>query len=605
MCGIVGILGTSSVSERLLKSLKLLEYRGYDSAGIAVSQEGDTVALTKVAGCIDNLKNQLLATPINGNFGIGHTRWATHGKPEQRNAHPFVKNNVALVHNGIIENHDAIKEALLSKGVVFESDTDSEVILHLILDYIGSGMTEYQAVHQVFREMEGTFAIVVMFAASKMMIGLRRGAPLALGVGDGEMFLGSDALALFPFTDKIIYLDDNEIAEVRIDGCRITNLNGKIIQRDPQIVQIDLSSAEKGTYEHYMLKEIYEQPFVLARLFMQHYDIAKQEFTFPEVDLSRYTKIYLVACGTSFHAASVAKYWFEKFAGIAVEIDLASELRYRHCVLDKGAISIFLSQSGETADTVAALRYMKSCGLRTLALVNVADSTIAREADAVLQLMCGYEIGVASTKVFTAQLLMLAMLCLDTAHTLNKISDSELKVYSHNMHNLPDVLHTVFQAAQQIEMIAHSVKDAASMIYIGRGIAYPLALEGALKIKEVSYIHAEGIAAGELKHGSIALIDENLPIIAVAPFDDVFTKLVSNVQEVVARKGVVISITEERGVAFLAPISRFVIEVPAGDDFTSGIIYSVPMQLLAYYAAAALGKNVDQPRNLAKSVTVE
>jgi glucosamine--fructose-6-phosphate aminotransferase (isomerizing) len=370
-------------------------------------------------------------------------------------------------------------------------------------------------------------------------------------------------------------------------------------------VQIDLSSADKGSYTHYMLKEIHEQPFVLAKLFMEYYDVANQQFVFPISDLRQYKRIYLVACGTSFHAASVAKYWFEKFAGIAVEIDLASELRYRHSVLDKDAISIFLSQSGETADTVAAMRHMNACGLKTLALVNVADSTIAREADAVLPLMCGYEIGVASTKVFSAQLLMLAMLCLSTAHKVGNITDEQLKAYAHNMHNLPEVLHRVFQTAQQVQMIASSIKDASSMIYIGRGISFPLALEGALKIKEVSYIHAEGIAAGELKHGSIALIDENIPIIAVAPCDEVFHKLVSNIQEVVARKGVVISVTEEGGVEALAPISRFVVEVPSGDDFTSAIICSVPLQLLAYYTAVALDKNVDQPRNLAKSVTVE
>ncbi len=603
MCGIIGILSNKNVSDRLLESLKLLEYRGYDSAGIAVLQQDGSIAMKKEVGCIDHLKHSVQKSPIPGNSGIGHTRWATHGKPEARNAHPFYLDSIALVHNGIIENHNELRAKI--EGAEFLSDTDSEVVLHMIAKYIREGLTEYQAVNKIFREIEGNFAIVVMFAKTNMLIAIRRGAPLALGVGEGEMFVGSDALALAPLTDKIIYIQDDEIAEISLDTFKITNLNGKIVNHSIQKIKLDMSSADKGEYEHYMLKEIYEQPFILAKLFLKYYNHEESKFMFDNISFANYNKIYIVACGTSFHAANIAKYWIEKFAKIPVEIDLASELRYRSPVLDTSALGIFLSQSGETADTVAAMKLIKSYGIHTLAIINVQDSTIAREADFVLYLDCGYEIGVASTKVFTAQLLLLAMLSLDAGYAKNVVDKNSFLSYINNLHNLTDTVQQAIETEEQIKLIADTVKETHSMLYIGRGTSYPLSLEGALKIKEVSYIHAEGMAAGELKHGSIALIDEKLPIVAIAPFDCVFNKLVSNIQEILARKGFIISITDERGLRELSAISRFIIQVPISDDFTSPIINAIPLQLLAYHAAVLLNRNVDQPRNLAKSVTVE
>lgn len=607
MCGIVGIIGTSAVSERLLRSLKKLEYRGYDSAGIATVNDND-IQLRKVVGKIASLEEEINRSPISGETGIGHTRWATHGAPEQRNAHPFKSSGIALVHNGIIENHQKLKYNLISKGYEFESDTDSEVILKLLEHNYKNENDEVKAVKKTFRELEGAFAVAVVFSHNKnLMIGMRKGAPLAVGIGEEEMYLGSDALALSDYTNKIAYLDDGEYAVLTRKSYDVFNQQDKKIEKQVKEVSSEALSATKGHYEHYMLKEIYDQPRVVAEIFDAYYDANKAEFKFSEygIDVTKYSRVYIIACGTSYHAALTAKYWIEKFARVPVEVDFASEFRYREPVLSRDSAGILISQSGETADTLAALRHLKQCGVDTIALVNVEESTIAHEARFVLPLHAGFEIGVASTKAFTAQLMVLAQIALEFASKTKNINKAQLKNCLNQLHELPDIMHQVFLLEDKIKEIALQIKHAHNVIYVGRGTGYPAALEGALKFKEISYIHAEGIAAGELKHGHIALIDEKMPVIVIAPHNEGFAKVASNVQEICARRGYVVSFTDLYGEHDLRGMSKHLIKLPATNDLTAPIVYSVPMQMLAYHAALALGNDVDQPRNLAKSVTVE
>jgi len=551
--------------------------------------------------------------PIEGFTGIGHTRWATHGAPEERNAHPFQSEGISIVHNGIIENYATLKSKLIAEGTVFESDTDTEVLLMLIKKHYKAGMSPYDAVSRSFKQIEGAFAAAVIFADHPdLMIGIRKGAPLAIGIGDGEMYLGSDALALHNFTTKILYLDDGEIVEIFKNKYRITTVSGREVHRDVKNVNLDLSSIEKGVFGDFMLKEIFEQSFIADRLFKKYCKLdsnnhAILDFAQFSVDLKDCSRIYIIACGSSYHAAFVAKYWFEEFAKIPVEIDFASEFRYRHSVLDANGIGIFISQSGETADTLAALKHMKLKGLKTLAIVNVEESSMAHEANHILPIFAGYEIGVASTKAFVSQMIVLALLCLDTALKKNLMTHAMLKkTHLSDFADLPTLIAQILEeSAPQIKQIADSIKDAKSMIYIGRGASYPIALEGALKIKEISYIHAEAIAAGELKHGSIALIDDKMPVVAIAPYDELFAKTVSNVQEINARHGKIIAFTDDLGFNELKDISQFVVKLPRASKFIAPIIYTITMQLLAYYTATALGRDVDKPRNLAKSVTVE
>lgn len=607
MCGIVGILGKAEVTDRIVGSLKLLEYRGYDSAGIAVIADNDII-VRKIAGRIDALAGSLKESPLKGLTGIGHTRWATHGEPEERNAHPFKSNGMALVHNGIIENHASLKERLLAEGATFESDTDTEVLLKLIESYYKTGMSPYDAVSKAFHEIEGAFAVAMIFSGNEdLMIGMRNGAPLAVGIGDGEMYLGSDALALTEFTNQIVYLDDGEIVEVSRKGYQITDFKGNKVSRDTRKVNLDLSTITKGNYDQYMIKEIFEQPLLAERVFNKYYNLDFNSFNFEDIGLhfKNCSRLYIVACGTSYHSACVAKYWFEKFAKIPVEIDFASEFRYRHPALDKDATGIFISQSGETADTLAALRHVKKAGLKAISMVNVEESTIAHESDYVLPLFAGYEIGVASTKVFVSQLIILALMCLDAALEKKLMSKAKLDEHLTHLLNLPKTIGEALTLSPQIIAVSESIKNARSMIYTGRGTAYPIALEGALKIKEISYIHAEAMAAGELKHGSIALIDENMPIAVIAPHDELFSKTASNIQEIAARKGQVIAFTDEKGAEALHTLAKFVIKLPNTNAFTAPIIYTIPMQLLAYHTAMVLNRDVDKPRNLAKSVTVE
>jgi glucosamine--fructose-6-phosphate aminotransferase (isomerizing) len=612
MCGIVGIIGKSAVADRIVGSLKLLEYRGYDSAGISVIDNKE-IAVRKVAGRIDVLVSLLEEKPIEGSTGIGHTRWATHGAPEERNAHPFQSEGISIVHNGIIENYATLKSKLIAEGTVFESDTDTEVLLMLIKKHYKAGMSPYDAVSRSFKQIEGAFAAAVIFADHPdLMIGIRKGAPLAIGIGDGEMYLGSDALALHNFTTKILYLDDGEIVEIFKNKYRITTVSGREVHRDVKNVNLDLSSIEKGVFGDFMLKEIFEQSLIADRLFKKYCKLdsnnhAILDFAQFSVDLKDCSRIYIIACGSSYHAAFVAKYWFEEFAKIPVEIDFASEFRYRHSVLDANGIGIFISQSGETADTLAALKHMKFKGLKTLAIVNVEESSMAHEANHILPIFAGYEIGVASTKAFVSQMIVLALLCLDTALKKNLMTHAMLKkTHLSDFADLPTLIAQILEESEpQIKQIADSIKDAKSMIYIGRGASYPIALEGALKIKEISYIHAEAIAAGELKHGSIALIDDKMPVVAIAPYDELFAKTVSNVQEINARHGKIIAFTDDLGFNELKDISQFVVKLPRASKFIAPIIYTITMQLLAYYTATALGRDVDKPRNLAKSVTVE
>jgi glucosamine--fructose-6-phosphate aminotransferase (isomerizing) len=607
MCGIVGILGKTEVTNRIISSLKRLEYRGYDSAGIAVVNDNE-IDLRKVEGRIDNLVRALEKKPLSGTSGIGHTRWATHGTPSERNAHPFKSDGLALVHNGIIENYAELKARLINEDAVFESDTDTEVLLKLIASYYKKNLNPYEAASKAFQEVKGAFAVAIIFSANdNLMIGMRKGAPLTVGVGDGEMYIGSDALALTEFTTKMIYLEDGEIVEISRENYTIKDINGKVIHRAPKDVLLDLSSANKGDYEHFMFKEILEQPTVIERVLNKYYNFDFNKFSFDELDLNlkNCSRIYIVACGTSYHAALVAKYWFEKIAGLPVEIDFSSEFRYRNPNLDKKGVGIFISQSGETADTLAALRYVKNAGLTVISIVNVEESTIAYESDYILPLYIGYEIGVASTKAFTAQLLILSMLCLDIALQKGLITKADLIGYLTRLLDLPRIINEILDKTPEIKAIAEDIQHAKTMLYIGRGSSYSIALEGALKIKEISYIHAEGMPAGELKHGSIALIDEVLPVIVVAPYDELFTKTASNIQEIYARGGKVIAITDTKGAMELESIAHFIIKLPETDIITSPIAYTIPLQLLAYYTALILGKDVDQPRNLAKSVTVE
>lgn len=607
MCGIVGILGNIEVTDRIVNSLKKLEYRGYDSAGVAVLT-GSEINIRKIAGKIANLEGLLKNSPVQGVVGIGHTRWATHGAPEDRNAHPFTSGRVAIVHNGIIENYAELKKELIAKGVEFKSETDTEVLMRVIDDYYQQGMSEYDAVKTTFLRLHGAFAVAVMFAGNdNLMIGMRKGAPLAIGIGKDEMYLGSDALALAPFTNQILYLDDGEIAELSRSSYKITDIEGSEVKRAPKTVTLDATAVGKGEFDHYMLKEIYEQPEIVGRLFNRYYNRETDEFSFKErdVDFSKLKKLYIVACGTSYNSAHVAKYWFERIAKIKVEIDVASEFRYREPELEAGSASIFISQSGETADTLAALRHAKAQKSDVIALVNVEESTIANESRAVLPLYAGYEIGVASTKAFTCQLMVMAMLCIDTAFKKGLISKEQKSSYLLALHEMPDLIENILAMSDDIRFVSDSLTHAKTMIYIGRGTSYPVAIEGALKIKEISYIHAEGIAAGEMKHGPIALIDNKLSMVVVAPYDDLYGKTSSNISEAYARSGKMILITDQRGKDELSKVASHVITMPATDVFTSPILYAIPMQLLAYHAAAILGHDVDQPRNLAKSVTVE
>lgn len=611
MCGIIGILSQQGLAaDRAMEALRRLEYRGYDSAGVATLHEGK-LDRRRAAGKLSNLQTVLNDTPIPGSVGIGHTRWATHGAANTQNAHPHVSGTVALVHNGIIENFRHLREALEQKGHVFETETDSETIAHLITSNINDGADPVAAVKASLAELEGAFAIgIIVEGHEDLMIGARKGSPLVIGVGDNEMFLGSDALAVAPFTNRVVYLEEGDWCVLHHASYEIFDESGAPVKRPETIVHAAGAAVEKGNYRHFMQKEIFEQPDSTARTIGAYVNALDQSIDLPgdeaAIDWASVTHLHMVACGTAYYATCVAEYWFEQIAGLPVKTDIASEFRYRQPALPaKGGLALFVSQSGETADTLAALRYCKEAGLKTAAVVNVPTSTIAREVDLVLPTLAGPEIGVASTKAFTAQLCALAAAAIAAGKARGFIDRAKEVELVDALSGIPRLISNSFALDEPIARLARDLSKARDVIYLGRGVHYPIALEGALKLKEISYIHAEGYASGELKHGPIALIDEDTPVVFVAPFDSLFDKSLSNLQEVAARRGNVLLISDAKGVkeAGDTPVNNVV--VPECHPFVAPILYAVPVQMLAYHIAVEKGTDVDQPRNLAKSVTVE
>lgn len=607
MCGIVGILGHEDVADRLLDGLKRLEYRGYDSAGIATIVDG-AIARRRASGKLVNLGKELAAHPLPGTTGIAHTRWATHGGPTTNNAHPHATDEVAVVHNGIIENFKPLREELQARGRVFTSETDTEVVAHLISEQVEGGKTPVEAVREVLPRLHGAFALAILFRSHpELLIGARLGSPLVVGYGEDETYLGSDALALAPLTQRIAYLEEGDWVVCARDGTQVYDRANQPVERPVTISGVTGALIDKGNHRHFMQKEIYEQPIVVAqtlRSYLQRFE-GKIVLPIPDFDLSGIRRVTIVACGTSFYAGMVAKYWFEQFARVPVDLDVASEFRYRAPVMEEGGLALFISQSGETADTLAALRHARSEGQTIAVVVNVPTSTMAREADLLLPTHAGPEIGVASTKAFSCQLAVLAALAANLAKAKGRLSETEERSIVRQLAEAPAAINGALAYDESIEGIAGVIAGARDVLYLGRGTDYPLALEGALKLKEISYIHAEGYAAGEMKHGPIALIDENVPVVVIAPSGPLFDKTVSNMQEVQARGGKVLLISDYDGVEAAGDGCVATITMPKVHPLIAPIVYAVPVQLLAYHVAVAKGTDVDQPRNLAKSVTVE
>lgn len=607
MCGIIGIVGQSDVADRLVDGLQRMEYRGYDSAGLCTLDGGQLIR-RRAEGKLVNLKQVLATQAAQGHVGIAHTRWATHGAPTASNAHPHATAEVALVHNGIIENFKLLREELEARGRVFESETDSEVVAHLISEQIEQGVTAQEAVKAVLPRLRGAFALAIAFRDHPdMLIGARLGSPLVIGFGDGETYLGSDALALAPLTQKITYLEEGDWAVLTRDQVQIFDKDNQPVDRPVTISGASAAAIEKGHYRHFMQKEIFEQPTVVAQTLKSYLRPLERQVALPQIDfdLSSINRITIVACGTSFYAGMVAKYWIEHFARLPVDIDVASEFRYREPVLEAGGLALFISQSGETADTLAALRHCRAEGQTIAVVVNVPTSTMAREADLLLPTHAGPEIGVASTKAFTCQLAVLAALAAHLAVRRNRMDRAEEARIVDHLLEAPAALNAALDYNDAIAAMAHLIAPARDVLYLGRGADYPLALEGALKLKEVSYIHAEGYAAGEMKHGPIALIDEDVPVIVLAPSGPLFEKTVSNMQEVRARGGRIVLISDADGLAEAGEGCLATIEMPSVHPLIAPLVYAVPVQLLAYHVACVKGTDVDQPRNLAKSVTVE
>jgi glutamine---fructose-6-phosphate transaminase (isomerizing) len=607
MCGIIGIVGNSAAAPRLIDGLRRLEYRGYDSAGIATLVDG-RIERRRAEGKLANLEVRLAELPLPGTLGIAHTRWATHGAPTEANAHPHATDKVTLVHNGIIENFKDLRDDLLAHGHRFTSQTDTEVVAHLISRELDRGASPVDAVKVTLPRLHGAFALAILFAGhDNLMIGARRGSPLVVGYGQGEMYLGSDAIGLASLSNRICYLEEGDWVVLDHQSARIFDADNREIIRPVSLASVSAGLIEKGNYRHFMLKEIFEQPTVVAQTLSAYVDPLAGAVALPKLpfDLAGVTRISIVACGTSYYAGMVGKYWIEQLARVGVELDIASEFRYREPVLEPGGLALFISQSGETADTLAALRHCAANGQHTACIVNVPTSTMAREADIVLPTHAGPEIGVASTKAFTCQLAVLAAFAIALGSARGKISPAQQSAYAHSLQELPARMNEALRHDKDIELLAKDVAKAQDVLYMGRGPDYPIALEGALKLKEISYIHAEGYAAGELKHGPIALIDEAVPIIVIAPTGPLFEKSISNMQEVIARAGKVVLISDAAGIASHGDGTFATLEMPALDPIIAPIVYAIPIQLLAYHVAVAKGTDVDQPRNLAKSVTVE
>jgi len=607
MCGIIGIVGKSAVADRLVDGLRRMEYRGYDSAGVCTI-DGGALIRRRAPGKLSNLVVELARNPAPGNTGIAHTRWATHGAPTAANAHPHATEHLALVHNGIIENFRPLREALMARGRHFESETDTEVVAHLLSEQVEAGKSPEEAVQAVLPTLRGAFALAIAFRARPdMLIGARLGSPLVLGYGEDEMFLGSDALALAPLTQRISYLEEGDWVVLTRAGAQVYDRDNRPVTRPVVASGASAAAIEKGNYRHFMQKEIFEQPTVVAQTLRSYVRQVDQSVALPQLDfdLSKINRVTIVACGTSYYAGLVAKYWFEQFARLPVDIDVASEFRYRDPVLEPGGLALFISQSGETADTLAALRHCKEAGQTIAVVVNVPTSSMAREADLLLPTHAGPEIGVASTKAFTCQLAVLAALAAHLAVKRGRMSREEECEVVAQLVETPSSLNAALLHDDEIAAMAHLIAPARDVLYLGRGQDYPLALEGALKLKEISYIHAEGYAAGEMKHGPIALIDEAVPVIVLAPSGPLFEKTVSNMQEVRARGGKIVLISDAEGLAEAGEGCLATIEMPKVHPLIAPLVYAVPVQLLAYHVACAKGTDVDQPRNLAKSVTVE
>jgi glucosamine--fructose-6-phosphate aminotransferase (isomerizing) len=607
MCGIVGILGREPVAEEMVEALKRLEYRGYDSAGVA-TLEGGHLTRRRAEGKLKNLEKRLTIEPLAGTTGIGHTRWATHGKPNETNAHPHATDKVAVVHNGIIENFRELREELQAKGHTFATETDTEVVAHLVTHEMKNGRSPEDAVAASLPRLRGAFALAFLFEGEQdLLVGARKGSPLAVGYGDGEMYLGSDAIALAPFTDTISYLEEGDWAVLHRGGVQVHDAENNKVVRPVQKSMASAFLVDKGNHRHFMAKEIHEQPEVVGHTLAHYLDMAAERVRMPALpfDFKDINRISISACGTAYYAGLVAKYWFERFARLPVEIDVASEFRYREAPFSPGGLAISVSQSGETADTLATLRYAKEQKQHILSIVNVQTSTIARESDVVMPTLAGPEIGVASTKAFTCQLAALACLAIHAGKVRGILSDDDERKLVHALIEVPRLMAEALKLEPKIEQLARDLSKSRDVLYLGRGTSYPLALEGALKLKEISYIHAEGYAAGELKHGPIALIDENMPVIVIAPYDRVFEKTVSNMQEVAARGGKIILVTDPKGAAEATVDSLVTLALPEMPATITPLVYAVPVQLIAYHTAVMMGTDVDQPRNLAKSVTVE
>jgi glucosamine--fructose-6-phosphate aminotransferase (isomerizing) len=608
MCGIVGILGSEPVAGQLVDALKRLEYRGYDSAGVATLERGE-LTRRRAEGKLKNLETRLSQEPLQGLIGIAHTRWATHGVPNETNAHPHATERVAVVHNGIIENFHELREELKGRGATFKTQTDTEVVAHLVTHELTTGKTPVEAVKAALPRLRGAFALAFLFAGEEdLLIGARNGPPLAVGYGDGEMYVGSDALALAPFTDRISYLEDGDWAVLHRKGVEIRDAQGHKVKRDILKSNASAFLVDKGNHRHFMAKEIYEQPEVVGHTLAHYLDMVEERVRLPVAppfDWRALKRISIAACGTAYYAGLIGKYWFERFARIPVEIDIASEFRYREAPLSAGDLAIFVSQSGETADTLASLRYAKEQKQHVLSVVNVQSSTIARESDIVMPTLAGPEIGVASTKAFTCQLATLACLAVAAGKARGVLSDDDETKLVRALIEVPRLMAEALRLEPEIEKLAHGLAKSRDVLYLGRGTSYPLALEGALKLKEISYIHAEGYAGGELKHGPIALIDETMPVIVIAPHDRVFEKTVSNMQEVAARDGRIILVTDPKGAQEANVSSLLTLILPEMPATVTPLVYAIPVQLIAYHTAVLMGTDVDQPRNLAKSVTVE
>ena len=608
MCGIVGVVGRGPAAAPILDALRRLEYRGYDSAGIATLERG-LLTLRRAVGKLKNLETKLASQPLAGLIGIGHTRWATHGRPNENNAHPHAVDGVAVVHNGIIENHRELRKELELAGARFATDTDTEVIAHLVSQQLKKGCEPVDAIRAALPRLEGAFALAFLFEGyENLIIGARKGSPLAVGYGRGEMYLGSDAIALAPLTDMISYLEDGEVTIVMREGVDFLSADGEYLRRSPVKIAPSAILVQKGEHRHFMLKEIHEQPRAVGRTLANYIDVASGTVKMPkdvELNFRDINRISITACGTAFYAGLIARYWFERYAGLPVEIDIASEFRYRDVPLDSGNLAIFVSQSGETADTLASMEFAKARGQRIVSVVNVPSSTMARASQIVLPTLAGPEVGVASTKAFTCQLATLACLAIAAGRDRGVLSADDEVPLVRALVDVPSYMTSALELEPNVRQLARKIAASRDVLFIGRGTNYPLALEGALKLKEISYIHAEGYAAGELKHGPMALIDKNLPVVVIAPSDMSFEKTMSNMHEVIARDGRTILITDHKGASLAAPGSWAVLALHDMPTLVAPLVFALPLQLLAYYTALVLGTDVDQPRNLAKSVTVE